>query len=285
MQNRLKHFRAGLVLVLSSALSLWVISYWLPLNEYLSAIADPKYKDYLLTIRAFVASYLIFFLMTLVTAGLAFTKISKTIKFYLALVPGALILLLPFLLAIPIAIKYPERNYFEVFQAMYRLFRFTKVDIFITALVITLLCFGLNLLAALIFRRTGEVDKVNKKFQTRYIIYAGVSVLVLVASGGINYYNSYIRNIDRASCHDYLALPLPELDEDVATFLNNIQVYGEQAGSAKLKSALITFAMTSRQYYAVINSEADDSTLSQFEVAVATAKQNVVDLCSEFGTD
>lgn len=285
MQNRLQHFRAGLVLVLSSALSFWVISYWMPLNEYLAAIADPKYADYLVTIRVFVATYLIFFLITLVTAGLAFTRIPSTIKFYLALIPGSILLVTPFLLAIPINLRFPERNYFEVFQAMYRLFRFTKLDIFITALAITLLCFGLNLLAALMFRRSGEIDKVNKKYQTRYMIYAGVAVLALVLSGSVNYYTSFIRDVDRASCKDYLALPLPELDEDVSTFLNNIQVYGERAGSAKLQSALVTFAMTSRQYYAVINSEADDATVSQFEIAVATAKQNVVELCSEFGTD
>ena len=43
--------------------------------------------------------------------------------------------------------------------------------------------------------------------------------------------------------------------------------------------------VSSRQYYALINSEASDAVLSQFEVAVASSKQKVIDICSEFGTD
>jgi hypothetical protein len=286
MHTRLQHFRAGLLLVLSSALSFWVISYWLPLNDYLAAVGSDKYADYRATIQIFVAVYLIFFVLNLVAAGLAFTKAPRSLKFYLALIPAAVTFITPFLLAIPITSKFPNRNYFEVFQAMYRLFRFTKLDTFIAALAISLLCVGINLLAALMIRRAnGELEKVSKKFQSRYLIYSAVTALVLVLSGGINYYNSFVRSVDRESCKDYLALELPMVDEDVTSFLNNIQLYGEQAGTAPLRIALTNFAISSRQYYALLNSDTTDAVLSQMELAVASSKQKVIEICSEFGTD
>jgi hypothetical protein len=285
MQSRIKHFRAGLLLVLSSALIFWVISYWLPLPNYLSAVSSEKYADYQLTIQLFVGSYLTFFILTLVSAGIAFTRLPSTIKFYLTLIPAGIIFLLPFLLAIPIAIRLPERNYFEVFMAMFRLFRFTKLDLFVGVLVVTTLACAFNILAAIIMRRAGEVEKVSKKVQTNYMIYSGVAVLVLVASIGINFYNSTVRSIDRAACYDYRDLELPAGDEDVVPFLNNIQLYGEQAGSSQLKKALINFANTSRQYFSALNSEVSEGTLNQFQTATAQAKITVTDLCSEFATD
>lgn len=285
MQNRLKHFRAGLLLVLSSALSFSIISYWFPLNTYLSAIASDKYDDYRVTIQLFVASFLIFFLLNLVTAVLCFTRIPSSYKFYLALIPAVVIVILPFLLAIPIAIKFPDRNYFEILQAMYRLFRFTKIGLFVLAIVITVVCAAINVLAALIVLRAGAIDKVDRKLQTRYMIYGGITLVLLAGSMGINYYNSFIRSVDRASCYDYRDLQLPFTDEEIPIFLNEIQVFGDQAGSATLKNAFYTFATTSRQYYTVLNSEADAAMVSQFEIAVATAKQTVTDLCSEFATD
>jgi hypothetical protein len=285
MQNRMKHFRAGLLLVLSSALIFWVISYWLPLPSYLSAVSNDKYADYQLTIQLFVGAYLTFFILTLVSAGLAFTRLPSTVKFYLTLIPAGIIFLLPFLLAIPIAIRMPERNYFEIFMAMFRLFRFTKLDLFVGALVVTTLACAFNILAAIIMRRAREVEKVSKKIQTNYMIYSGVAVLVLVASIGINFYNSTVRSVDRAACYDYRDLALPVTDEDIVPFLNNIQVYGEEAGSAQLRDALINFANASRQYYAVLNTDAGEGTQAQFQVAAAQAKVTVTDLCSEFATD
>jgi hypothetical protein len=285
MQNRMKHFRAGLLLVLSSALIFWVISYWLPLPSYLSAVSSDKYADYQLTIQLFVGAYLTFFILTLVSAGLAFTRLPSTVKFYLTLIPASIIFILPFLLAIPIAFRLPERNYFEIFMAMFRLFRFTRLDLFVAVLVVTTLACFINIFAAIIMRRAGEVEKVSKKIQTNYMIYSGVAVLVLVASIGINFYNATVRSVDRVACYDYRDLELPVTDKDIVPFLNNIQLYGEQAGSEQLRNALVNFANASRQYYAVMNTDAGEGTIAQFQVAAAQAKVTVTDLCSEFATD
>lgn len=285
MQNRLRHFRAGLLLILSSALVFWIISYWFPLPDYLSAVSNKNYEDYQLTIQLFVATYLIFFLLNLIVAGLYFTKISSTIKFWMAAIPAGLVLLTPFLLAIPIATKFPQRNYFEIFMAMYRLFRFTKVELFVSVLIVTALVVSLNLLAAFVVRGAGELESVAVKYRNRYLVYAALASLVLVGSVGVNLYSSNVRALDRNSCYDYKNRELPEVDQQVPTFLNDVQLYGQQAGSKNLQAAFINFAMLSRQYYDLLNTDASESTIAQYQVGVAQSKQLVADICSEFATE
>ena len=62
-------------------------------------------------------------------------------------------------------------------------------------------------------------------------------------------------------------------------------LYGQQAGSKELSTAMKQFAELSRQYDAALQSDADESIVSQYQLAVAASKQQVTDICSEFGTD
>ena len=172
LADRLKHFRAGLLLALSSAVLFWPISYWFPLPEYLGVLGSEDYADYALALRSIVIIYLVFLLLNLVTAGLAATKLSHALKFWLALGPAAIILVVPFLLIIPTALSFPDRNYFEIFQAMYRLLRFSSPQLLALALICTLISVALNIRAALMFRAAPDPGAINPKLRTRYFMHA-----------------------------------------------------------------------------------------------------------------
>jgi hypothetical protein len=284
--NRLKHVRASFLLLLSSTSLFWVISYWLPLPTYLSAIAKPTYDDYRSLIQIIVISYLAFAVLNIVIAVLLTTKIAKKTKFWLVLTPAIYLFLIPFIVTIPAAIKFPNRNYFEVFQALFRLFRFTKIDTFALALVFTFLAVALNVFAAIVVLRSGEADSVPSKLRNRYLIYTAIVSVLCAVLATVFAYNSTLRALDRQACYDYKALAVPTTDEEVPTFLNELTLYGQQAGSTHLKNAFSNFTGLSRDLFTALDSEnVDDATIQQYQTLVAVAKNELTILCSEFATD
>ena len=285
MVDRLRHFRAGLLLALSSAVLFWPISYWFPLPEYLGVLGSEDYADYALALRSIVIIYLVFLLLTLVTAGLAATKLSHTLKFWLALGPAAIILVLPFLLIIPTALSFPERNYFEIFQAMYRLLRFSSPQLLALALICTLISVALNIRAALMFRSAPDPGAINPKIRTRYFIYAGVALLVFAVIVPLGAFNGALRSQDRAACNRYAALEIPKLDEDVPIFLSEIRVIGESAGNRSLQNLFINFSDISRQYLSLLDQEpAGSVALKEVETLTIQAKDEIARVCSENGS-
>ena len=230
-----------------------------------------------------VSLYLVVFIVNLVTAGLSATRLSSRVKLWLALVPAILLFIVPFLLAIPVAVKNPDRNYFEVFQALYRLFRFTKPELFAFALLTTFIAVGLNIWAALILRKAPEPEKVNDKIRNRYFIYVAIAAVLLTVVVGKGFYNSSLRSLDRASCNKYAALKLPQLDEEVPVFLSDIRVIGESAGTGAAQNAFLDFSDLSRQYFESLSTEENSVALNELGKLVAAAKSNLVSVCSEYG--
>jgi len=285
MSGRLQHFRAAFLLVLSSALTFWVIGFWLPLGDYLKAINTPKYGDYRTFILVMVGVYLSFALLNLIVAGLYATKISAKVKLFLAVIPASVLFLTPFILTIPIAQRFPNQNYFQVFQGLYRLFRFTKTDTFATAIIIAVLVLVFNFLAAAMVKRAGEVGAMPSKLKTRYISYTAAVVALVGIFAATTVYTANLRNQDRKSCYDYLALELPTLDSELTSFFNDVTLYGQQAGTKELSKAMIQFADISRQYDALLSSDVDGQILDQYSKEVAAAKLRVTEICSEFATN
>ncbi len=283
MIHRIRHFRAGLLLALSSMLVFWPISYWFPLPEYLAVLASEEYASYQLALRSIVIIYLIFFVLNLVTAGLAATKLSGNIKFWLALVPAAVLLFAPVALVIPTALRFPDQNFFVIFEAMYRLLRFTSPVLLALALLSTVLAVALNVRAAIMFKTANNLDSVSPILKKRYFIYGGVAFLVLAIIVPLGAYNASLRSLDRAACNRYANLEIPEIDEDVQVFLSEIRVIGESAGSRGIQKTFINFSDLSRQYFALINSEpAGSAILAEAEKVTASARDQVVQTCSEY---
>lgn len=283
MIDRIRHFRAGLLLALGSAVVFWPISYWFPLPEYLGVLASEEYADYQLALRSIVIIYFVFFLLNLVTAGLSATKLNSTVKFYLALVPAAVLLVVPFLLIIPTALSFQDRSYFEIFQAMYRLLRFTSPLLLALVLLCTAIAIALNVKAALVFRSAKDPGDVVSQVKRRYFIYGGVALLVFAIIVPLGAFNGSLRSLDRAACNKYAELEIPELDEDVPIFLSDIRVIGESAGNSSLQKAFINFSDLSRQYFALTNTEPVGSLILQdAEKITATAKDEVIRACSDY---
>jgi hypothetical protein len=280
--NRIRQFRAALLLGLASAIIFWPISYWLPLGEYLGVLNTEEYAEYGIELKSFVALYLIFFILNLITAGLTATRFNYRVKFWLALVPAGLLAVVPFLLSIPIAVKYSDRNYFEVLGAFYRLFRFTKPELLVVVFLCTFLAVALNVLAALIIRSAADVDKVTDKVRNRYFLYAGAVFAILSIAVSLGSINASKRSLDRTQCNNYAAMDLPETDDDVLIFLSQIMVFGEGSGTDAVKNAFINFSTISRQYYALLDTEVDEATLNQYQVQTAAAKDKVTEVCSEY---
>ena len=285
MSSRLIHLRAAFLLSLSSALVFWIVSYWFPFAEYLAFISSEGVKEYELILKIVVSIFISFCLINLLVAGLIITKLSKGLKFYLALLPAAVFFLTPFIAAIPISLKFKDRNYFEVFQAMFRLFRFTKVDTFVFALIVITLATILNVLAAVLIRRSSEPAKLSSKLRMRYLIYTGVISLVIAGFTTANLVNSSYRALDRKSCQQYSIRALPATEEEVPTFLSDVMLYGQSAGTKSLQNAFIDFSMISRQYFAALGQDVDSQTMAQLEFNVSEAKDKVTLLCSEFGPE
>jgi len=272
------------LLALSSAVLFLPISYWLPLPEYFGTLASEEYVDYQLALRSIVAIYLVFLILNLITAVLASTKLDNRVKLWLSFAPAVILLVAPFLLVIPAALKFTDRNYFEVFQAMYRLLRFSSPLLLTIALLSTAISVALNVRAALIFRSATAPGEVPANLRNRYFIYGGVMLLVFAIIVPVGAYNGSLRSLDRSACNAYAALEIPKLDEDVPVFLSDIRVIGESAGNRSLGDNFIKFSDLSRQYFALLGSEDENSlTLKQYEIAVAETKQSIAEYCSEYG--
>jgi len=285
MHSRLRHFRAALLLLASSTVVFWIVSFWFPINDYLVFLSSESVADYEVLLKTFVAIYISFCVINLLVAVLFITPISSKMKFWLAISPAAVLLLTPFIAAIPLAIRFSDRNYFEVFQAMFRLIRFTKADTFALALGCILLATALNIWAAFMVRRSNFADKVPSKLLYRYLIYTAVVVMISGIFTAANLYNSTLRGLDRVSCQNYSVRALPTLDDDVPAFLSDLMLFGQSAGTKLTQDSFVTFSMISRQYFAALNSDVDPGSLAQLEANVALAKERVDQICSEFGPE
>ena len=227
------------------------------------------FRSYRALIQVMVASYLVFIVLNLVLAGLFFTKLSSKIKFWMALIPAICVFVLPFLITIPIAIKFPKENYFAVYQALYRVFRLTRPDTFVLAIVASLLALGFNILAAMLAKRGSVEEKVSPKVRSNYLVFGASFVAVLSIVLGIFLVNSNMRSLDRQSCMGYIALEVPIIDSEIDSFLNDVNLYGQQAGTSELRTAMQAFASISRQYNSLLNRGADAASLSQYEIGRA----------------
>lgn len=282
MGDRIKHFRAGLLLALSSAVILWPISYWLPLSDYLVAIGDEDYADFKQTLQLIVGIYLVFFILNLVTAGLSVTKLSHKVKIWMSLLPAFTLLVVPVLLVIPIATKYPEQSFPEVFQALYRLLRFTSPELIGWVLFLTVLAVVLNVRAAITLKNATNPERVPKHLRNRYLIYAGVMVLVLVIVAVVGMNNASGRAADKKACLDFAALPLPEYNDQVDAYISSVRSIADQTGSRELRSFFVDFSDLSTDYLALTITEPDNSTkLAQYGEAISEIKSVIDETCSQ----
>jgi hypothetical protein len=279
--DRIKHFRAGLLLALSSAVILWPISFWLPLSDYLVAIGDEDYADFKQTLQLIIAIYIVFFILNVVTAVLSATKLNHKIKIWLSLSLAFVLLVAPVLLVIPIAVKYPEQNFFEVFQALYRLLRFTSPELLGWVLILTVLAVVLNVRAALTLKNATNPERVPKHLRNRYLIYTGVMVLVFVIVALIGMTNASARAGDKEACLDFAVLALPEYNDQVDAYISNVRSVAEEAGSNELKSQFVAFSDLSTDYLSLVITEPDNSAkLAQYGKAIAEVKAGIDALCS-----
>ena len=281
MGDRIKHFRAGLLLALSSAVILWPISFWLPLSDYLVAIGDEDYADFKQTLQLIIAIYIVFFILNLVTAVLSATKLNHKIKIWLSLSLAFVLLVAPVLLVIPIAVKYPEQNFFEVFQALYRLLRFTSPELLWWVLILTVLAVVLNVRAALTLKNATNPERVPKHLRNRYLIYAGVMVLVFVIVALTGMTTASARAGDKKACLDFAALALPEYNDQVDAYISNVRSVAEEAGSNELKGQFVAFSDLSTDYLSLVITEPDNSAkLAQYGEAITEVKAGIDALCS-----
>lgn len=282
MGDRIKHFRAGLLLALSSAVILWPISFWFPLGEYLVAIDDEDYADFKQTLQIIIGIYVLFFILNMLTAGLSATKISYKIKIWLSIIPGFVLLVVPVLLVIPIAARYPEQSFFEVFQALYRLLRFTSPELLWWVLILTVLAVALNVRAALTLKNATNPERVPMHLRNRYLIYAGVMALVLVIVSVLGMTNASARAADKKACLDFAALPLPEYNDQVDAYISSVRSIADKAGSRDLKSFLVDFSNLSTDYLSLTITEPDNSAkLDQYGKAITEVKAVIDETCSQ----
>jgi len=287
LPNRILSLRAALLLLLSSAVITWPISYWFPVADFLRALNSAEYSDYAVTLKGIVVAYFLFFVMNLASAGLAFTKLDSRIRFALVLIPSSLLLLLPLALVIPVAQKLSDRGYFTVLQAIFRLLRFTTSGLWVTVIVVTLLAIAINAFASILILRdkTGQVENatdIPSNIRNRYSIYAGILALALVVTALFGALGADKRSLDRQACSNYAALAVPETDQGVPTFLSDIQLYGEAAGTQNVKDSLVTFAQYSRQYYLLLDSENPGVDMDALATAIAVSRDKIVEVCSEY---
>lgn len=282
MGDRIKHFRAGLLLALSSAVILWPISFWFPLGEYLVAIDDEDYADFKQTLQIIIGIYVLFFILNMLTAGLSATKISYKIKIWLSIIPGFVLLVVPVLLVIPIAARYPEQSFFEVFQALYRLLRFTSPELLWWVLILTVLAVALNVRSALTLKNATNPERVPKHLRNRYLIYAGVMALVFVIVSVLGMTNASARAADKKACLDFAALPLPEYNDQVDAYISSVRSIADKAGSRDLKSFLVDFSNLSTDYLSLTITEPDNSAkLDQYGKAITEVKAVIDETCSQ----
>ncbi len=282
MGDRIKHFRAGLLLALSSAVILWPISYWFPLGDYLVALGDEDYADFKQTLELIISIYIVFFILNLVNAGLSATKLSHKIKIWLSLIPAFVLLVVPVLLVIPIATKYPEQSFSEVFQALYRLLRFTSPELIGWVLFLTVLAVFLNVRAAITLKNATNPERVPKHLRNRYLIYTGVMALIFVIVAVLGMTNASARAADKKACLDFAALPLPEYSDQVDAYISSVRSIAEGTGSRELKSFFVDFSDLSTEYLSLTITEPDNATkLAQYGDAITEIKSVIDETCSQ----
>ena len=285
MPNRISSLRAALLLLISSALITWPLSYWFPISDFLGALNSSEYSKYSMTLKAIVALYFLFFAMNLISVGLAFTKLDGRVKSAVVLIPTVLLIVLPPVLVIPVSSQESKHGYFDVLQAVFGLLRFSTAGLWATVIVLTVLAAGINVFASILMLRdkAGESDNsVPKNIRNRYAIYAGVLALVLLITSLVVLQGSNKRALDRQACSNYAALAVPETDQGVPTFLSDIQLYGEAAGTQEVSDALVTFAQYSRQYYVLLDSENPGVDMDALAKAIAVAKAKITDVCLQY---
>jgi hypothetical protein len=281
--DRIKQFRAGLLLTLSSILLIVPMSYWFPLGEYLTSIDIEDYADFKQTLEVIIGIYFSFFILNLITAGLSATKINHKVKLWLSLIPAVLLLVLPVLLVIPIAAKYPKQSFFEVFQGLYSLLGFNSTQLLWLVLALTVFSVAINVSAALIFKSATNPERLPKHLSNRYLVYAGVAFLVLAMTVLIGFSNASARDSDRKACIDYSALPLPEYDDQVETYISNVRSISSQSGSKELKNQFNNFSDLSVEYLSLVITEPDNAAkLAQSGEAISAIRENIDVICSEF---
>jgi hypothetical protein len=287
LPNRILSLRAALLLLVSSAVIIWPLSYWLPMPDFMAALNSAEYSEYSMTLKGIVVVYFLFFFMNLVSVGLAFTKLDSRVKFASVLIPSALLLVAPMLLVIPVATKLSDRGYFTVLQAIFRLLRFTTTQLWATVISVTLIAIVINLFASILIYKdkSSDLEKAPdfpSSIRNRYFIYSGILTFALLITTVFGFVGSSNRALDRQACADYAALAIPETDQGVPTFLSNVQLYGEAAGTQTVKDALVTFAQYSRQYYLLLDSENPGIDMDALAKAIAVARDNIVSVCSEY---
>lgn len=288
MSNRVLSFRAALLLIISSAAIIWPISYWLPLPNYLAVLSTSEYAQFANTLRGIVIVYILFLVMNIVSAVLAFTRLDYRIRAALLAIPTLSLVIAPLVLIIPNAQHFTDRSYFTVLQAIYRLLRFTTPQLLVTVLVVSLLCFALNLFAlVLMFRDKSEsIDEMPKETRKAYVTLASILSLATVVSLISGATAAQNRALDRQACANYADLAVPENDEGVPVFLSNIQLYGEAAGTDQVKTPMVTFAEKSRQYYTLYYSDEETNVdLDALLEEVKAAKDQIAQVCTEYSVD
>jgi len=288
VSNRVLSFRAALLLIISSAAIIWPISYWLPLPNYLAVLSTSEYAQFANTLRGIVIVYILFLVMNIVSAVFAFTRLDYRIRAALLAIPTLSLVIAPLVLIIPNAQHFIDRSYFTVLQAIYRLLRFSTPQLLVTVLVVTLLCFALNLFAlVLMFRDKSEsIDEMPKETRKAYVALASILSLATVVSLISGATAAQNRALDRQACAKYAALPVPETDEGVPVFLSDIQLYGEAAGTDQVKTPMVTFAEKSRQYYSLYYSDEETNVdLDALLEEVRAAKDQIAQVCVEYSVD
>lgn len=282
MGDRVKHFRAGLLLALSSAVVIWPISFWFPLSDYLVSIGEEEYADFERTLQIIISIYIGFFTFNLITAGLCATKLSYKIKFWLSIVPAITLLVVPVLLVIPMAGKYPEQSFIEVFQGLYQLLRFASPEILGAALVLTLIAVVLNIRAALTLRNAPDPERVPKHLSYRYLIYTGVMMLVLVSTVLVSASNSSTRASDRKACLDFAALATPEYNNQVEAYISNVKKIAEETEAKNMETLFLDFSGLSTDYVSLVIAEPENSIkLAELGEAITATKSKIDVACSE----
>lgn len=282
MGDRIKHFRAGLLLAISSALIIWPISYWFPLSDYLGAIGEEEYAAFKQTLQIIISIYAGFFVLNLINAGLAITKLSHKIKIWLSILPAGVLLVVPVLLVIPIAVKYPEQSFFEVFQALYRLLRFTSPDLVGWALFITALAVTLNIRAAITLKGAANPERIPKHLSNRYLIYTGVMALIFAIMTLVSFSNSSARASDRQACLDFAALAVPEYNDQVDAYISDVREISDKTSSKNLRGLFVDFSNISTEYLSLVITEPDnEAKLAQYGEAITAVRANIDVICSQ----
>jgi len=224
-----------------------------------------------------------FFFLNLITAAISATKTSHRLKFWLSLAPAGMLLVLPVVVVIPIALKFPEQGFFDVFQALYGLLRFNSPQLLWWVLILTILSVGLNVLAALIFKGATNPERVPRHLSNRYLIYAAAMLLLFMATVLLAMTNSSVRASDRQACLDYSTFALPKFDDQVDAYISNVKTLAEEAASKNLQTQFLEFSDASIEYISLAITEPNNSVkLAQYGQAITEVKLSLDSICSEF---